>query len=192
MTQVQTPAQPISPALPTPKDPSEIVTGLTWHDERGERKILRIHEGRCVVSISGMNLSSVYRLEEMPRVILVDEHNALNARQRREQLEQEKAQQAQAQAEYAASPLGRFLATMPRMQAGRAKKSLELKMRYRGEVMSRAAIVDLLLSEGATLSGERLMLSERGTFMDAQTLTVTAMRYAAWCAENVRPEPTQT
>lgn len=160
---------------------TEIQVGRTWESRNGKRTIKSIENGKCYVETEGRNSLEIFSVEEMPRYILVDESQARSIAQ----LAQAKSEAAEKEIEFAASDLGRFLGTLSPMRAGKARKTLEITMRYRGEFMTRAQIAEKCIKElGGTLNqeGTRINFSD-GSYLPGETVTATTIQYAQFLAQ---------
>ena len=80
-----------------------------------------------------------------------------------------------------------FTAPMEAKTRGRVAKSLNLAMRYRGEVMPRIAIIEAVVAEGwrveefpASKAAPVRLTSADGVFLSEDTLTGYGMAYARW------------
>lgn len=170
----------------------DVCVGLKWTGRHGEREVVSqtkddrflIQEPhlKCQTVLSASSILVAMRqdaLEVERQKILAEEH-----RLRQEVKDRE-------QAAFDASPLGRFLASLSPLQAGKARKALAVQMRYRGEVMTRQEIVDKLLAAGATVSSEGRLITGENTFLDAQSVTQTAINYARFRVSSASTNPEQ-
>lgn len=80
--------------------------------------------------------------------------------------------------------LNSYLNTLEPMPRGRARKTLEMQVRYNGgEFLTRAALIERKVAEGATLEPRKdsmILMGKNGAFFDASSITAIGMRYATY------------
>lgn len=141
----------------------------------GDRYLLQdgvFHDG----SPSGTIHSTQEEAEKYRSILVSNAKSRLAAKQERE--EQERAE-AEKEANLIAS-YGGWLSSSP-MKAGKQRKTMERRFRYRGQVMTRKEIIELLVSEGRVLTDKGL--EKENTFYEVNK---TEREYAEFLIENER------
>lgn len=80
------------------------------------------------------------------------------------------------------TPLERFLASLPAMQGGRARKSLSILLRLDGRVETRSRHLEQLVANGYRADGERLVHPDKAGFYGRDDFTKAGLAYAEFLA----------
>lgn len=160
--------------------------GTAWQAPYGTRRIVGENGDHWLVCTDGDTTAYFEPKGTIERIRAVDESWAAT-KARNAAAEAEAARkQADAEAEFARSDLGRFLATLTPMAAGKAKQTLTGACTNNGTLTTRANLIERRFAEGWRIDAEGDLTAPDGLrCIPATAITKTGAKYGRWLAERM-------
>lgn len=165
-----------------------------WEVQKPENK-LRVANGEREISGNPLVPTLAIAKETADRLLKDEQDNAAYAEELAKREAEEKAKQEAQRAQLI--DVDGFGEDMKPLGRERMYVTLDAKIRYRGQVMSRKAMIRMLVNEGRRVetnsSGARILAEqgEGGAFHDEKTLTKTGMDYASYLGKKLDAESAQ-
>ena len=166
---------------------AEEVVGRQWESTRGTRRVVRQVGDKIEIAWEGKEAGQtgniILPVNELEREIEFDTRKlGFNQQQREKNIAL-----AAAEAERT-KYLNAYLATLPPMRAGKAKKSLDVSIRHNGRPDTRQVVIEQMVDQGAkvitTAKGERRLQLPSEAYLGEDQITKGGMDYAAWLVDN--------
>ena len=157
--------------------------GTTWQAPEGTRRIVGENGDHWLVRTDGSDTVYFESKATIERTRTVDENWAA-AKVRNAAAETEAARKlAEGQEAFARSDLGRFLATLTPMAAGKAKQTLTGACTNNGTLTTRANLIERRFAEGWRIDAEGELTAPDGLrCIPATAITKTGAKYGRWLA----------